>query len=133
MNTAPLRSRPISSVVGGATLTTTSACQGSPISAPAPVYASSRMLAASPAPASTTTPTPSLDRRCTTSGTMATRRSPGADSFGTPSFMRRGRVPIDWSVGALGLLALPVELAADAQSAHDLVGLLEVRRVAHGE
>src|SRR6476469_7623524 len=91
------------------------------------------MLAPSPAPASTTTSTPFFDRRCTTSGTMATRRSPDEDSFGTPSFMRRGRVPIDWSVGRLGLLALPVQLASYAQAAHDFVRRFEVVGVPDGE
>src|SRR6478609_9484563 len=101
-STPPRRRRPISSSEGGATMTTTSAAHGSPIVAPASLYSASGISARSPAPDSTTTSTPLDFRRLTTSGTSATRRSPGAVSFGTPTFMRgaklsdpvrRGRLP----------------------------------------
>jgi hypothetical protein len=52
---APSRSAAISASVGAFTFSTTSACQGSPISAPASVYAASEKLEAAPAPGSTTT------------------------------------------------------------------------------
>src|SRR5436305_1277955 len=45
------------------------------------------MSAPAPAPASTTTSTSLAFRRRTTSGTSATRRSPGAFSLGTPTRM----------------------------------------------
>src|SRR5690349_21334953 len=90
------------------------------------------MRAPAPAPDSTTTSTPERPRRPTTSGTMATRFSPEADSLGTPSFMRRGRVPTDESVG-LSVLGLPVQLGPDPERAEDRVGLGQVRGVAHSQ
>src|SRR5262249_52344989 len=72
---------------GAATFRTTSHAHGSPIVAPASVYAASGNPASIPAPSSTTTSTPS-PRRPTVSGTSAARRSPGADSFGTPTRIR---------------------------------------------
>jgi cyclic pyranopterin phosphate synthase len=53
-------------------------------SAPADRYASSLICAASPAPASTATRKPCLISFSTTSGTVATRFSPGKTSRGTP-------------------------------------------------
>src|SRR3954454_9807242 len=87
-----------------------------------------------PAPASTTTSTLARPSLWTTSGTMATRRSPCAVSFGTPNFMRRGRVPIDSSVGRLPRgVGLPIELRADAHRAQPGVGLVDASRVPDGE
>src|SRR4051794_40696866 len=57
------------------------------------------MSAWAPPPASTTTSTPLAFSRRTTSGTRATRRSPGAVSLGTPTVMV-ARQPIRW--GARG-------------------------------
>src|SRR6476659_5105338 len=88
ISTWPLRSRAVSSAVGVATFATTSAPQGSPICAPASVYAVSGNAAAAPAPASTITSTPSPSRD-TVAGTSATRRSPSLISFGIPSRIRR--------------------------------------------
>jgi hypothetical protein len=87
--TEPSPSFPISSLVGAATLTTTSAFHGSPIFAPASSNSASGISAASPAPDSTMTSTSFAPRRLTTSGTMATRRSPSAVSLGTPTTMGR--------------------------------------------
>src|SRR5439155_983061 len=70
----PSPSLPISSGVGAATFTTTSALHGSPIFAPASSNSASGISAASPAPDSTTTSTSFACRRLTTSGTIATRR-----------------------------------------------------------
>src|SRR5581483_6912010 len=86
----PLRSRDVSFAVGDATFTIASASHGSPTVAPASRYASSANPAATPAPASTTTSTPSPSRD-TVSGTRATRRSPAAVSFGTPTRIVRER------------------------------------------
>jgi hypothetical protein len=72
-------SRPMSSVPGARTTATTSADQASPIVAPASSYSESGWWARSPAPDSTTTSTPNLSSRRTTSGTMDTRVSPWAD------------------------------------------------------
>src|SRR5204863_5938737 len=91
------------------------------------------MRAPAPAPASTTTSTPERPRRPTTSGTMATRFSPEADSLGTPSFMRRGRVPTDGSVGLSGPLGLPVELGPDAERAQNRIRLLQIGGLTDGE
>src|SRR3954471_9325839 len=88
------------------------------------------MRAPAPAPASTTTSTPERPRRPTTSGTMATRFSPEAVSLGTPSFMRRGRVPTDGSIG-LSALRLPIQLGADPQRTQDRVRLGEVSGLAN--
>src|SRR5206468_6229913 len=63
-----------------------SAPHGSPIVAPAAVYASSLAAASTPAPASIVTSCSAPTSRRTTSGTSATRRSPAAVSFGTPIF-----------------------------------------------
>ena len=52
---APSRSAAISASFGAFTFNTTSACQGSPICAPASTYAASEKLEAAPAPGSTTT------------------------------------------------------------------------------
>src|SRR6476619_3226384 len=81
-------SRSTSSALGGATLTTTSdsytAPASSTIRASACSYCSSGIRAPAPAPRSTTTSRPSALSLPTTSGTNATRRSPSADSLGTP-------------------------------------------------
>src|SRR6476646_7650473 len=90
------------------------------------------MRAPAPAPASTTTSTPERPSRWTTSGTMATRCSPEADSLGTPSFMRPGRVTTDWSIG-LAVLGLPVELRPHSERTQDRVRLVEVGSVADGQ
>lgn len=73
---------------GGATLTTTSAAQTSPIWAPAPLYASSGMSAPRPAPVSTTTSRPLPISDGTIFGTSATRRSPSFVSRTTPTVGR---------------------------------------------
>ena len=78
----PSRISATSAGVGGRTLKTmsdpahSSAAVGT-TSAPAARYASSAKLAASPAPVSTATRNPSLTSFWTTSGTVATRFSPG--------------------------------------------------------
>src|SRR3954466_14085992 len=80
----------ISSLLGAATLATTSAVQtSSPMVAPASVKRSSAMLAPAPAPDWTRTSWPWPVRRLTTSGTSATRRSRSAVSLGTPTLMGR--------------------------------------------
>src|SRR3954452_22290610 len=85
------------------------------------------MRAPAPAPDLTVTSTCARPRRWTTSGTMATRCSPEADSLGTPSFMRPGREPIDQSIGLLAPpLRLPVELGPDAERAQDRIRLVQV-------
>src|SRR3954447_12585587 len=55
--------------------------------APAAWYASSRMAAPEPAPRSTRMSSPAALSLPSTSGTRATRRSPGAVSLATPTFM----------------------------------------------
>ena len=85
----PSRSRPTSSPFGARTLKTMSDVAQSralsaTTSAPAVRYASSLIWAASPAPASTATLNPCLISFSTTSGTVATRFSPGKVSRGTP-------------------------------------------------
>src|SRR4051794_10891333 len=85
------RSLPTSSAEGGLTLTTTSADHTSPDSvAPASSKCASGIRAPSPAPGSTRTSRPLPTSRLITSGTSATRRSPGAVSFGTPTVMKGG-------------------------------------------
>src|SRR5438132_1890952 len=86
LRTVPSPSRAVSSTLGFATLTTPSAPHGSPSTAPASTNASSVNPACAPAPDSTTTSKP-LSRE-TASGTSATRRSPWAVSFGTPTRTR---------------------------------------------
>src|SRR5439155_3642406 len=72
---------------GFCTFTTASASHAlSTMVAPASSNASSSNDAAPPAPRSTTTSCPASTSLATTSGTSATRRSPGAVSFGTPIF-----------------------------------------------
>src|SRR4051812_28970165 len=88
MRVAPWPSLATSSGVGGATLTTMSALQGSPIVAPASVYCSSGSRAPSAAPDSTITSCPLPVSLRATSGTMATRRSPAWVSFGIPILIR---------------------------------------------
>src|SRR5665647_1360161 len=85
----PSRSRPTSSLLGPRTLNTMSApdhraCASGAMVAPAARYASSEKFEASPAPDSTETANPSLISFSTTSGTVATRFSPGKTSRGTP-------------------------------------------------
>jgi len=85
----PGRSRFTSSAFGPRTLKMMSdddhsAVALSTTSAPAARKTSSATFAASPAPVSTRTAKPSLISFSTTSGTVATRFSPGAISFGTP-------------------------------------------------
>src|SRR4051794_40173047 len=63
---------------------------------------------------------------------MATRFSPEAVSLGTPSFMRRGRVPTDGSIG-LSALCLPIELGANPQRTQDRVRLGQVTGLANRE
>ncbi len=58
--------------------------------APAARNSSSEKRAAEAAPDSTTTSTPVLTSFAATSGTIATRRSPGVDSLTTASFTARG-------------------------------------------
>ena len=81
--------RPISSALGGCTLATTSPEKPAPASsfAPASSNAESRTWDASPAPGSTTTSVPPAVSFLTTSGTIATRVSPAADSLGTETFI----------------------------------------------
>src|SRR3954454_5331430 len=143
----PSRSRATSSELGGATLTTTSAPQGSPIVAPASVNSSSGMRAAWPAPDSTTTSWSLADSFRTTSGTSATRRAPSAVSFGTPIRMRKAREPIPSSRSAAlrradrqalarkRLDGLPGDphgrLAARARVAHGAVAAHQRAQVGH--
>ena len=90
ISTCPLRNLPISSPVGGATFTTTSApnaASAPPTVAFASVYCSSGWPEPSPAPDSTMTSLCSA-RAPATSGISATLRSPAAVSFGTPIFIR---------------------------------------------
>src|SRR5438132_12301986 len=86
IRTVPSPRRAVSSPLGFATLTPASAPHGSPSTAPASTNASSVNPACAPAPDSTTTSKP-LSRE-TASGTSATRRSPWAVSFGTPTRTR---------------------------------------------
>src|SRR5436190_7455108 len=84
----PERRRPISSSVGTATLTTASAPHASsppPTLAPASPYSPSGCPAPSPAPDSTATSISLPVSDVTTSGIIATRRSPSRDSLGTPT------------------------------------------------
>ncbi len=95
IRTWPERSLSISSLVGSATLTTTSAPQAAspgPTPAPASVYSGSGWPAPSPAPDSTATSTSLLLSELTASGVSATRRSPSRDSLGTPTFKARESV-----------------------------------------
>ena len=89
ISACPDRSRSTSPAVGFWIRTTSSASRSthaaSSTLAPASTYASSSKPAAVPAPASTTSSTPNRPSRPTVSGTIATRRSPGADSFTTPT------------------------------------------------
>jgi len=96
----PSRIKPTSSAVGGRTLKTMSDVAHSSwaepaMEAPTARYASSLKLAESPAPDSTETVKPSLMSFSTTSGTVATRFSPGKISRGTPM---RCAAPVDTSV-----------------------------------
>src|SRR3954447_14749002 len=92
------------------------------------------MRGSAPAPSSTTTSMPERPSRPTTSGTMATRYSPEAVSLGTPSFIESAqRNGIDWSVGVLSLLHLPVQLGTDAERPKNRIGLFQVACVADGE
>ncbi len=89
---APSASRPISSLEGALTLSTTSAAHASSrctTEAPASSYASSVKLDAPPAPDSTTTSYPSSISWATVTGVAATRVSPGEVSLTTPIFMRQ--------------------------------------------
>src|SRR5689334_23974289 len=85
----PSRISVTSSGLGARTLNTISAVRqivprSGAISAPAARYASSLNCALSPAQVSTATRNPALMSFSTTSGTVATRRSPANVSFGTP-------------------------------------------------
>ena len=87
----PSGNAPTSSSVGGCTRATTAAPEraaaaSSTTVAPAWRKASSENRARSPAPDSTTTSTPVLASLVATSGTIATRSSPGRDSLMTASF-----------------------------------------------
>src|SRR3954452_22805472 len=132
ISTEPLPSCPISSIVGVRTTATTSAPQASeadPMVAPASVYAESRKCACSPAPASTTVSTPRADSFFAVSGTSATRLSPWADWFGTPSFIGgRGRVtkPLRRPSAGCGQLEPPevLRLARDARQEGLAVGVI---------
>ena len=116
IRTAPLRSRAASSAVGFCTLTTTSASQAVSASvAPASSYAASSNDAALPAPRSTTTSCPASTSLATTSGTSATRRSPGAVSFGTPILTRRNSMQSGGARRASGM-----RRARACGPAHDL-------------
>src|SRR5579862_218350 len=121
----PAWSRETSSALGAATFAISSAPQGSPIVAPASRYAASGKAAASPAPASTTTSMPS-PRRPTVSGTRATRCSPPAVSWGTPTRMRARRYRMRMSPririlprtrGDLSVLVLPANQRAGYEPA----------------
>src|SRR2546430_4959504 len=85
----PSRIARTSSSVGARTLKMmsardhTEAASGTTV-APQSAYAWSARLAPSPAPACTTTPQPTFTSFGTTSGTVATRFSPGKTSLGTP-------------------------------------------------
>src|SRR5690606_26904923 len=83
-NTAPDASRSTSAGLGADTVSTMSAPQGSPSSAPARSYSSSSYHAPAPAPGSQTTRSPRSTSCCTWVGTSATLRSPGAVSATTP-------------------------------------------------
>ncbi len=90
----PSGSRSTSSAEGFCTFTTPSAsAKSSPsptICAPASRYSASEKAAASPAPCSTATSNPPAASFLTISGTSATRRSPGAISFGTATLTGGG-------------------------------------------
>src|SRR4051794_21479591 len=92
ISTDSARRWPTSCSVGTPTLAITSAPQGSPDVAPAPVNRSSGRPAAAPAPGSTITSWPWAASLRITSGTSATRRSSGRVSFGTPIFTGAGTV-----------------------------------------
>ena len=89
--TSPLLSLPTCSADGFCTMTIASAwpTTASATDAPAASYSPSSKPADVPAPRSTATVKPAPTRREAMSGTRATRRSPGAVSFGTPTSMRR--------------------------------------------
>src|SRR6201999_2254976 len=78
------------------------------ICAPASPKAASGSSASAPAPFCTRTSMPLAFSLATTSGTSATRCSPSAVSFGTPTFMKGGNVS---------------DLADGAQSDHPYVRL----------
>ena len=92
----PCPSSPISASLGGEIFTTTSERHSSPVSAVNRAPASSKALsgkrASAPAPFSTRTSMPLAFNLATTSGTSATRCSPTAVSFGTPTRMKAGKV-----------------------------------------
>src|SRR5579875_258522 len=104
ISTAPLRRQAISSWLGGATLSTTSQPRASAAlatrRAPACSNCSSPISAPAPAPRSTSTSCESPASLRTTSGTSATRRSPGAVSFGTPIFIGRRSLAVGESARA---------------------------------
>ena len=85
MRMEPSFMRPISSMVGGWTLRRMSALSNTSVSRRAPfaAYAASKKPADSPAADSTTTSKPAFVSLGTSSGTSATRCSPGTVSFGT--------------------------------------------------
>jgi hypothetical protein len=91
ISTWPSRSRSASASSGFWTFATasTSAHGSSTIRPPASSYDASGNEAASPAPRSTSTSKPAGTSLPTTSGTSATRRSPGLVSLGTPIRMPR--------------------------------------------
>ncbi len=93
ISVCPARRRDASSSSGARTFITMSApdqrsSAESTTSHPAARYASSEKLDSTPAPASTDTSKPSLINCPATSGVVATRRSPGKFSLGTPIFIR---------------------------------------------
>jgi hypothetical protein len=88
IRSCPARSRSSSPPAGLRTFTMPSAAHGSPIVAPASVYAASGNEAAAPASFSTTSPKPPAASFPTVSGTSATRLSPFVVSRGIPILMR---------------------------------------------
>ena len=89
MTVIPARSRSTSATVGGWTLSRTSAVARTSASrrAPCSAYHASENPAPSPAPGSTATSAPAFVSFGTSSGTRATRRSPGASSARMPTIM----------------------------------------------
>src|ERR1700722_11662277 len=110
----PSGSSSASSTVGGCTRATTCASAMSDAASPTTVapfsaYDSSLKEAAVPAPAWIDVSTPVADRRVTTSGTVATRLSPGRDSDGTASLTGEYRTTRASSRTTLVLVKPPLQ------------------------
>src|SRR3954452_18103497 len=109
---------PTSGSEGTPTFATTSAPHGSPPTAPAAVNRSSGRPVAAPAPGSTTTSWPCAVSLRITSGTSATRRSPGRVSLGTPIFTGAGTVA-NAAAPACRLRVLPGSSGAELRPPRD--------------